>query len=758
MSDNEAAQHPQHQEQEEGRSRPIIPYEAYELQQTHDVNQGKDDQDRSFSASSDGDDDGNEEQHKDEHLPPQEQQQEDERRILQPLALMPLHPACKNKDDRLLERKPLPLVLGRTNLASWWWSSCPCQHYCRLHCRPVAQNIRSLSKVMIQLDSAGVVHMCGKNPHLVTITPERQMSGILTTTADEQAAAANKEPEALQLGDIISFGRKDREPWMRFQVVPNVNPHSTLLLQQENDASAAAAMAVTSSSAAVEGGAGSKRKQRSSADDEQAEGDAAVAEQEAAPSASEPNNESRKNGAFSGTDKKSSSEQQQQAPPEWIVTRAASKPASAGNNNQDVNGNKDIQGQDNDNVSGLSAAPAETLKVQTQRAFLSKAETGVAQANRSKPATNETALSLARRDRKSTLNINNNIDSEDIVWPTRKRRRHHHNPNNPALSPQPPQAATNAAANKPQKVHLLYCDYKTSAKELVRWSQRGGGGGSAAASSRQPSQWQAQQPQSSSASSSSVLSSGNGQQQQLPATAEYPHHSHQTAAHREHLVSLQRQALDQNYAQALQQQQQQQQQPSHQDPASQVGAPAKAETNEVKNQSKNEEVLPDQQQDEDHSQELVLQLASAGAFVAGATAPTQATATIQERHEDDEPSSHQLQTQPSTPSLDETKKDTTKKRPKKDYRHDLQAWRDMIEEEPENSLRHAMASLIVAQNTSVSAQGRRRNEGDPLWLPDLLQDDFEVVDEKDDDDDGQQAEDQAEAGAPAAASSGGKSK
>jgi hypothetical protein len=113
------------------------------------------------------------------------------------LALVPLHPACKKEQ---LESKQLPIVLGRTNLASWWWKSCPCQHYCRLHCRPVAQNIRSLSKVMIQLDTAGRVHIAGKNPHLVTITPER-----------------NDQP--LQVNDILSIGRRDREPWMRFQVV-----------------------------------------------------------------------------------------------------------------------------------------------------------------------------------------------------------------------------------------------------------------------------------------------------------------------------------------------------------------------------------------------------------------------------------------------------------------------------------------------------------------------------------------------------------
>ena len=119
------------------------------------------------------------------------------------LAVIPLHPACKKQQK--LEAKQLPIVLGRTNLASWWWKSCPCQHYCRLHCRPVAQNIRSLSKVMIQLDTQGQIHLCGKNPHLVTIIPERN-------------------DQHLQVNDIISIGRRDREPWIRLQVVEKPPP------------------------------------------------------------------------------------------------------------------------------------------------------------------------------------------------------------------------------------------------------------------------------------------------------------------------------------------------------------------------------------------------------------------------------------------------------------------------------------------------------------------------------------------------------
>ncbi|KAG7367311.1 hypothetical protein IV203_029982 [Nitzschia inconspicua] len=126
---------------------------------------------------------------------------------LSQLALVPLRPPTKKKD---LEIKQLPIVLGRTNLAQWWYQSCDCQHYyCRLHCRPVAQNIGSLSKVMIQIDTTGKVFVVGKNPHLVTITPERNDS-------------------MLQVNDILSIGRRDREPWMRFQVVKYMDGGTTV--------------------------------------------------------------------------------------------------------------------------------------------------------------------------------------------------------------------------------------------------------------------------------------------------------------------------------------------------------------------------------------------------------------------------------------------------------------------------------------------------------------------------------------------------
>jgi len=89
------------------------------------------------------------------------------------LALIPLLSTALLKNSKKLqplEAKHFPIVLGRTNLSQWWYQSCNCQqYYCHLHCRPVAQNIGSLSKIMIQIDTKGTAHIVGKNPHLVTI-------------------------------------------------------------------------------------------------------------------------------------------------------------------------------------------------------------------------------------------------------------------------------------------------------------------------------------------------------------------------------------------------------------------------------------------------------------------------------------------------------------------------------------------------------------------------------------------------------------
>jgi len=155
------------------------------------------------------------------------------------LALVPLRSAAflkNSKQQQPLEAKQFPIVLGRTNLSQWWYQSCNCQqYYCRLHCRPVAQNIGSLSKVMIQIDTKGTAHIVGKNPHLVNIlSPEcsnsngsgndNSNSNKKTTESNFDEKEENKDVHQqiiLRLRDILSIGRRDREPWMRFQVVEN---------------------------------------------------------------------------------------------------------------------------------------------------------------------------------------------------------------------------------------------------------------------------------------------------------------------------------------------------------------------------------------------------------------------------------------------------------------------------------------------------------------------------------------------------------
>lgn len=118
------------------------------------------------------------------------------------LALIPLHPSNTRKNDCKdpPKAKDIPLTLGRTDLANWWWNSCGCQEYCRLFCRPVAQNVKGLSKVMVMIDSEAKIHVVGRNPQLITIIPER-------------------DDNILQINDVINIGRRDREPWMRLQVI-----------------------------------------------------------------------------------------------------------------------------------------------------------------------------------------------------------------------------------------------------------------------------------------------------------------------------------------------------------------------------------------------------------------------------------------------------------------------------------------------------------------------------------------------------------
>mmetsp|Transcript_13699 Transcript_13699/g.15241 ORF Transcript_13699/g.15241 Transcript_13699/m.15241 type:complete len:606 (+) Transcript_13699:183-2000(+) len=169
------------------------------------------------------------------------------------LALIPLLSTALLKNSKKLqplEAKHFPIVLGRTNLSQWWYQSCNCQqYYCHLHCRPVAQNIGSLSKIMIQIDTKGTAHIVGKNPHLVTILSpvcsnssgsgsgsgngnsngngngnDISNSKKKTTDSNLDEKEENKDvPQQiiLRLRDILSIGRRDREPWMRFQVVEN---------------------------------------------------------------------------------------------------------------------------------------------------------------------------------------------------------------------------------------------------------------------------------------------------------------------------------------------------------------------------------------------------------------------------------------------------------------------------------------------------------------------------------------------------------
>ncbi|KAL3925045.1 MAG: hypothetical protein SGILL_000667 [Bacillariaceae sp.] len=415
--------------------------------------------------------------------------------VSQRLALVPLRPASKKKT---LEVKQLPIVLGRTNLAQWWYQSCDCQHYyCRLHCRPVAQNIGSLSKVMIQIDSTGKVFVVGKNPHLVTITPERK-------------------DQILRVNDILSIGRRDREPWMRFQVVMT-NGHSTIApspsiknassrSRNNNSASAASGeepvkkkqkvLFTGSPSAAAAAAAAttakSKDAQRSSSNMSSAvsgndnkkerpvvpQQQAAAAQKQVVPSPvpkstapKQPTQQQMQPSAAqnnnSNTDKPASGPQHDCQLPEWITTTHAKR------------------NRGNRSTSSLSMAPQGTNSKQQQHqaivARLTKAATAAnadavansatmapqaapAAAAYAKKHHQESEANMAqqqqrKRRRRTARDINNNTSSSLG------------NPGGPSRGIRSAEDLFNGSRPHYPQIHLVFQDYETSAR-LVKATQR----------------------------------------------------------------------------------------------------------------------------------------------------------------------------------------------------------------------------------------------------------------------------------------------
>jgi hypothetical protein len=113
-------------------------------------------------------------------------------------------------------RRPLPLSLGRRELARWWWDSCPCrQNKARrrqrrpcLSCKRVGQHITTISKSFLHMDHYGEVSfLTRKNRqlvHFVIINKEKRKEEDTTIL--------------LRPGDMILIGRDENDPWMKFRL------------------------------------------------------------------------------------------------------------------------------------------------------------------------------------------------------------------------------------------------------------------------------------------------------------------------------------------------------------------------------------------------------------------------------------------------------------------------------------------------------------------------------------------------------------
>jgi len=383
------------------------------------------------------------------------------------LALIPLRsaPIKINRQQKPLEAKQFPIVLGRTNLSQWWYESCDCQqYYCRLHCRPVAKNIGSLSKVMIQIDTQGKAHIVGKNPHLVTITsPERNDTKKTTTEAATETKEDQQTPVMLRKGDILIIGRRDREPWMRFQVVENGAVASPHFKRKSANATISNERLVKSETSSLQPPILAPQQQESKPQQEQA-----------------PKNNARHDARL----------------PEWITTTITNNSSSNNNNNNnDSKNTRNYHYAENTNNNNTTTDTKEQQRHQAMVATLTRAAAAAgaaadAEHNKNSKSNNNnkpyrynsyynyyngsgsnyepTADPIQRKRRRTTLypqmttsnvstNTNNNNNSksvirsaEDLFHNGSSRRaggRLHHN-------------------NDPQ-IHLVFQDYETSA-QLIR--------------------------------------------------------------------------------------------------------------------------------------------------------------------------------------------------------------------------------------------------------------------------------------------------
>jgi len=120
----------------------------------------------------------------------------------------------------------LPLVLGRKNMATWWWQDCRngCSlaakpTFCKTHCRPVAEHVHCLSKRMIYITKQGRVRIESntKNSEFIHIISTTMLQQDRTNIAHDDDYYARKE--AFPSTTIVSIGQPGTQrPWMKFLI------------------------------------------------------------------------------------------------------------------------------------------------------------------------------------------------------------------------------------------------------------------------------------------------------------------------------------------------------------------------------------------------------------------------------------------------------------------------------------------------------------------------------------------------------------
>jgi hypothetical protein len=131
-----------------------------------------------------------------------------------PLFLAPAH--------NLEDCRSFPLHLGRSNLAKWWWSTCPCKgattrqpcDYCRTI---VAKNVGFVSRKLMHVCKQGILTL---DTSLKDNSRNENKNGCVVRVNDMTVLWGKKQ---LWEGDVITIGRYSTIPWITLHVIKKVD-------------------------------------------------------------------------------------------------------------------------------------------------------------------------------------------------------------------------------------------------------------------------------------------------------------------------------------------------------------------------------------------------------------------------------------------------------------------------------------------------------------------------------------------------------